>query len=70
TGYEEPATMRAGIDYLLTGKKPADATYNLVHPAGYPGLLGAMYWTIDADRRENYKYSNVLGPLLRTGPEK
>ena len=70
TGYEEPATMSAGVEYLLTGKKPADATYKLVHPAGYPDLLGAMYWTIDADRRENYKYSNVLGPLLRTTPEK
>jgi len=70
TGYEEPATMRTGVEYLLTGKKPVDATYKLVHPAGYPGLLGAMYWTIDADRRENYKYSNVLGPLLHTATEK
>ena len=70
TGYEEPATMHAGIDYLVTGKKPADATYQLLSPAGYPGLLGAMYWTIDADRRENYKYSNDLGPLLHSYPAK
>ena len=69
-GYEEPATMHAGIDYLVTGRKPADATYLLANPAGYPGLMGAMYWTIDADRRENYKYSNDLGPLLRAYPAK
>lgn len=70
TGYEEPATMHEGIDYLVTGKKPADVPYPLAKPAGYPGLLGAMYWTIDSDRRENYKYSNDLGPLLHGYPAK
>lgn len=70
TGYEDPATMHNGITYLVTGKKPADATYRLANPAGYPGLLGGMYWTIDADRRENYKYSNNLGPLLHAYPAK
>jgi len=68
TGYEQPATMHDGIDYLLTGKKPAGVTYPLANPAGYPGLLGAMYWTIDSDRRENYKYSNDVGPLLHRYP--
>ncbi len=68
TGYEQPATMHDGIDYLLTGKKPAGVTYRLANPAGYPGLLGAMYWTIDSDRRENYKYSNDVGPLLHGYP--
>ncbi|GGH08309.1 glycosyl hydrolase family 18 protein [Silvibacterium dinghuense] len=70
TGYEGPETMHHGIDYLVTGKKPADATYPLVNPAGYPGLLGAMYWTLDDDRRENYRYSNNLGPLLHAYPAK
>jgi hypothetical protein len=23
-----------------------------------------MFWTIDADRRENYKFSNTVGPEL------
>lgn len=70
TGYEQPPTEHQGIDYLVTGKKPADITYPLANPAGYPGLLGAMYWTIDSDRRENYKYSNDLGPLLHGYPAK
>lgn len=70
TGYEQPPTMHEGIDYLVTGRKPADVPYPLANPAGYPGLLGAMYWTIDSDRRENYKYSNDIGPLLHGYPAK
>jgi hypothetical protein len=31
---------------------------------GYPTFSGAMFWTIDADRREEYRYSNVVGPVL------
>jgi chitinase len=27
-------------------------------------MIGAMFWTIDADRRENYNFSNLLGPQL------
>jgi hypothetical protein len=33
-------------------------------PAGYPALIGAMFWTIDADRRGNYNFSNSIGPQL------
>jgi chitinase len=29
-----------------------------------------MFWTIDADRREEYRYSNVVGPLLHGFPVK
>jgi chitinase len=29
-------------------------------------MIGTMFWTIDADRRGNYKYSNVVGPQLRS----
>ena len=28
-------------------------------------MIGAMFWTIDADRRGNYNFSNVVGPQLR-----
>ena len=33
-------------------KLPAATTYKLRQPRGYPGMIGAMFWTIDADRRE------------------
>lgn len=64
TGDATPAVVRQAMDYIVTGKPPAGARYKLRNPSGYPGLLGAMFWTIDADRRGNYKFSNVVGPQL------
>ena len=46
--------------------RPATVTYELRRPGGYPGLIGAMFWTIDADRRSNYNFSNVVGPQLHS----
>jgi hypothetical protein len=31
-------------------------------------MIGAMFWTIDADQRGNYEFSNVVGPLLHAYP--
>jgi hypothetical protein len=31
-------------------------------------MIGAMFWTIDADRRGNYNFSNVVGPRLHSYP--
>lgn len=64
TGYEDVSTMRDGVSYLKTGVQPANASYRLRRRAGYPNLMGAMYWTIDGDRKEEYRYSNVVGPLV------
>ena len=46
--------------------RPYTITYELHRPGGYPGLIGAMFWTIDADRRGNYNFSNVAGPQLHS----
>jgi chitinase len=56
------------MEYLITGRAPAGVTYKLRRPAGYPALLGAMFWTIDADRRGNYNFSNSIGPQLHSYP--
>jgi hypothetical protein len=56
------------MDYIITGKAPAGAKYKLRAPAGYSGMIGAMFWTLDADRRANYNYSNVIGPQLHSYP--
>ena len=53
--------------YLLTGTSHSDAGYKLRSAHGYPDLIGAMFWTIDDDRIDGYKYSNVLGPQLHPG---
>ncbi|MGO9258730.1 MAG: glycosyl hydrolase family 18 protein [Bryobacteraceae bacterium] len=64
TGDTTAAIVSQAMDYIITGKAPAGTSYKLREPAGYPGMIGAMFWTIDADRRGNYSFSNVVGPQL------
>jgi chitinase len=64
TGDTTPAIVSQAMEYLIRGKAPAGTTYKLRQPAGYPEMMGAMFWTLDADRRANYQFSNVVGPLL------
>lgn len=68
TGDTTPAIVSQAMDYIITGKAPAGVTYKLRQPSGYPGMIGAMFWTIDADRRGNYLFSNVVGPQLHAYP--
>jgi chitinase len=63
-----PTIVSQAMDYIITGKAPAGSTYRLQNPSGYPGMIGAMFWTINDDRRENYNYSNVIGPQLHRYP--
>jgi chitinase len=69
TGYTTPEVVSQAMSYIITGKTPADATYKLHQRGGYPGMIGAMFWTIDADRHENYRYSNLIGPQLHSYPK-
>ena len=68
TGDTTPTIVSQAMDYIITGKAPAGTKYKLRKPAGYPGMIGAMFWTIDADRRGNYNFSNVVGPQLHGYP--
>lgn len=68
TGDTRPPIVNQAMDYIITGKAPAGTTYKLLAPNGYPGMIGAMFWTIDADRRGNYNFSNAVGPLLHGYP--
>ncbi len=68
TGDTTPTIVSQAMDYIITGKAPAGTTYKLRSSAGYPGMIGAMFWTIDADRRGNYPFSNVVGPQLHGYP--
>jgi chitinase len=63
-----PAVVSQAMDYLITGKAPAGFTYKLRQTSGYRAMIGAMFWTIDADRRGNYNFSNVIGPQLHAYP--
>ena len=66
TGDTTPLIVSQAMDYIITGKAPAGITYKLRNPKGYSGMIGAMFWTIDADRRGNYNFSNLIGPQLHS----
>ncbi|HWW98004.1 MAG TPA: glycosyl hydrolase family 18 protein [Edaphobacter sp.] len=68
TGYTSPTIVSQAMDYIISGKAPAGTRYKLRKSTGYPGMIGAMFWTIDADRRGNYNYSNIVGPQLHSYP--
>ncbi len=63
-GTATPPLVSGSMQYIITGKAPAGVTYRLQRPGGYPGMIGAMFWTIDGDRDENYSFSNLVGPQL------
>ncbi|MGH9469990.1 MAG: glycosyl hydrolase family 18 protein [Terriglobia bacterium] len=62
-----PAITKA-VRYLVDGTTLAGGEYVLQRRGGYPDFDGAMLWTIQADRRENYDFSNTVGPLLHRLP--
>lgn len=69
TGDTTPNIVSQAMGYIITGKAPAGTKYKLRNPNGYPAMIGAMFWTIDADRRGNYNFSNIVGPQLHQYPQ-
>jgi chitinase len=69
TGDTTTPIVSQAMDYIITGKAPAGTKYNLRNPSGYPAMIGAMFWTIDADRRGSYNFSNSVGPQLHEYPQ-
>jgi chitinase len=63
-----PQIVAESMRMLVTGRSNRPTQYKLLQPGGYPAFSGAMFWTIDADRREDYRYSNVVGPVLHGFP--
>jgi chitinase len=59
-------TVTDSMRYLITGERPANASYRLRNPRGYPDMIGAMFWDIDEDWIAGYSFSNVVGPLLHS----
>lgn len=63
-GYARPSVVSDAMRYIMTGMAPVGTRYHLNNSHGYPHLLGAMFWNIDMDRRQHYKFSNLIGPQL------
>jgi chitinase len=68
TGDTNAGIVDQAMDYIITGKAPKGTKYRLRNVKGYPEMIGAMFWTIDADRRGNYVFSNSVGPQLHGYP--
>jgi chitinase len=68
TGDTNASIVSQALDYIISGKAPAECKYKLREPAGYPGMIGAMFWNINDDSRGNYNFSNVVGPQLHAYP--
>lgn len=67
-GTATPKLVSEAMQYLITGEAPEHTAYKLRQPTGYPAMIGAMFWTIDGDRNENYSFSNRVGPQLHEYP--
>jgi chitinase len=63
-GFTDAGHMQQAMRYIITGHAPVGSTYKLRQAGGYPKMIGAMLWTIDADRDGNYSISNTVGPQL------
>lgn len=59
--------IQESLRYLVTGK-PFGGEYKLMRKSGYRHFDGAMFWNIQADWRQNYRFSNAVGPLLHSFP--
>jgi chitinase len=62
--YTQIPAIEDALRYLIDGKAYANKGYELRQKPGYPAFLGAMFWAINEDRRNNYKMSNAIGPFL------
>jgi chitinase len=62
--YTEIPAIENALGYLIEGKPYEGASYKLQQSAGYPDFLGAMFWAINEDRRNNFEISNAIGGFL------
>jgi len=63
-GYQSPATVNAALDCLARGTNCG----SFKPPATYPGLRGAMTWSINWDVSNGNAFANTVKPHLATLP--
>lgn len=63
-GFVSPSVVNAALDCLETG-----ANCGSFRPSTtYPGIRGAMDWSINWDASNSYNFANTIGPHLNTLP--
>ena len=63
-GYVSPSVVNAALDCLATGNNCG----SFKPPTTYPGIRGAMDWSINWDASNGYNFANTVGPHLNTLP--
>jgi chitinase len=64
SGYVSPSVVNDALDCLASG---ADCG-SFVPPATWPGIRGAMTWSINWDATNGYAFANTVSPYLSTLP--
>ncbi|HLV99963.1 MAG TPA: carbohydrate binding domain-containing protein [Ktedonobacterales bacterium] len=63
-GYVSPSVVNAALDCLETGTNCGSFKPSTT----YPGIRGAMDWSINWDAANGYNFANTIGPHLSTLP--
>jgi chitinase len=64
SGYVDPPVVNSALDCLASGSNCGSFT----PPSTWPGIGGAMTWSINWDASSNYNFANTVGPHLGTLP--
>jgi chitinase len=64
SGYVSPSVVNAALDCLETGTNCG----SFKPPTTWPGIRGAMDWSINWDASNGYNFANTVGPHLGTLP--
>ncbi|HWG25356.1 glycosyl hydrolase family 18 protein [Actinospica sp.] len=63
-GYVSPSTVNAELDCLAAKANCG----SFVPPSAWPGIGGAMDWSINWDASSGYAFANTVGPYLKSLP--
>jgi chitinase len=63
-GYVSPSVVNAALDCLETGNNCG----SFKPPRTWPGIRGAMDWSINWDASNGYNFADTIGPYLNTLP--
>ncbi len=64
SGYVRPSLVNDALDCLAAGASCG----SFVPPATYPGIRGAMTWSINWDASNGYNFADTVAPYLATLP--
>jgi chitinase len=64
SGYTAPSVVDDALDCLATGSNCG----SFVPPATWPGIRGAMTWSINWDAANGYNFADTVSPYLSTLP--